>query len=106
MKTQKNIRFLVNRTYDTITLESAENGDTADSGFIYEDREFHSIRDVLEEIRSLGCIDFYDDFSFYPADGSIDYRTGEETREAVHVNPRTPEALKAWLKTLEIVNLS
>lgn len=80
-------RFRV--TFETITPESVENGDTADSGFIYEDGT-----NLREAIRACGFYPharvpghglFEDSGSWFSTiDADQNYRTGEETRYAIH----------------------
>ena len=79
-------------TYDIVTPESAEQGDTAESGFYsrggwkHDDPSDWTLREVVSE---FGRGAFEDGGSwFYTVDPRVDYRTGEDTSFAVHP-PRT-----------------
>jgi hypothetical protein len=96
--------FLISRTFDVVTPESAQEGDIADSGFIFKDRPA-TLRECLDEVKTLGGIDYHDGENFYPCDSSVDYCTGESTREFVHIRALTPSAGRAWNRALAIVNL-
>ena len=49
--------YLMNKTYDIVTPESAEAGDFADQGFVYEDEEFDSLEELAREILSEGSVE-------------------------------------------------
>jgi hypothetical protein len=78
-------------TFETVTPESAENGEAADSGFISEE--------TTDDFRAMASLLACTEPSDYPlpADGSrvwytqldsdIDYRTGAEERRSYH--PKT-----------------
>lgn len=75
-----------NVTFETITPESAEQGDFADSGYMASDVP---LREALSAIgrwytRSRGA--GLEDAGrwFNTIDDEIDYRTGEHTRYAIH----------------------
>lgn len=100
--------FKVSKTYDVVTPESAEYGDFADSGFIYESTDM-SLRDLLEEINSLGyyehnsnAFDNANHISLYGVDSEIDYSDASETREALHIEA-SPRALKRLGRILKRV---
>jgi hypothetical protein len=79
-------------TYDSVTEESAENGDIESSGFCsphgwkHDDPADLSLREVLSIVGRGSCYD--GGRSFYTADADTNYRTGEDTTYAVHP-PRT-----------------
>lgn len=100
-------------TYETVTEESACDGDVADAGFYFPGGYYDSIRgenhdaiindaqhgqydqymracEALREIREhVGSVDhvecYGESIAVYPADGDVDYHTGEETRITAHV---------------------
>jgi len=79
-------------TYDTVTPESAEQGDIEDSGYYsrggwkHDDPSEWTLHDVVDHFgrNSLENCGTW----FSSIDGETDYRTGEETHYAVHP-PRT-----------------
>ena len=81
-----------NVTFETITEESAENGDTEDSGFLSQDIP---LRDALDEISGDGCHVEADScspaiprwFTFYHTnDGTREfYETGTHENRALHL---------------------
>lgn len=110
MITPVSLRF----TYETITPDSAAEGDADDRGWYQPGGWKFSIMgddpaaaenrregtppyrltgaDAIDEIlRNVGCVDSVtwssgdDAADFYPANGDTDYQTGEETRIMAHV---------------------
>ena len=84
-------------TYDTVTPESAEDGDFADDGFIvpgmwrvpfdkYERNrwELGDLAGLINFARSLGII--HDGDNFYSVDPDENYRTGESTYYGMHID--------------------
>lgn len=105
----------VTRCYDVVTPESAEQGDTADSGRVYEHREM-SFRDLVRELRDfqgVSCSPCSEsDVRRFPHtwavqhDGSIDYRTGECRTESLHVEcADSPRVARWWAKALRVAGL-
>lgn len=97
-------RFRV--TYETVTPESAEQGDYADIGYLDAHGFRNSVQDLsgppaavlgrdcamtLREALALFGYDYgrlgveCGDSAFRQADGAIDYQTGEECRLTLHV---------------------
>jgi len=84
-------------TYETVTPESAENGDWDSAGFItpgmwkfdvdqYDERQQWKLGDLagfIDFARSLGI--YSDGDNFYSVDPDINYRTGESTTYGMHV---------------------
>jgi hypothetical protein len=80
--------FVVSKTYDIVTPESAEHGDYSESGFIFE-RENMTLRELLNELKELGGFDNLHGTgrqSLYAIDSIKDYYDGSETSYAIHVN--------------------
>lgn len=88
----------ITTTYDIVTPESAKEGDVAESGF--EDEIGHDCRPDDYDIDDGNptpvhvAVAFLDDKcldsgggpgSYYEADGTTDYKTGENTRRAYHL---------------------
>lgn len=81
--------YQVSKTYSIVTPESAEQGDYAETGFMFEPKEM-SLEDVLLEVKDLG---YYENFqpqdlsqSLYTTDPEMDYHTGEDTYYGLHIN--------------------
>lgn len=83
-------------TYDVVTDESAENGDTSEAGFerfIPVDDCF----DALEQLKNHGPYqDSGDNESYYTSDAEQDYMTGDHTNRAYHLSGFT-EAELEWI---------
>lgn len=84
-------KFLVGRTYETVTPESAENGECEDSGWVFEPREM-SLREVLDELRDcteLSCSHVTPDNAAHvwaSTEAHVeDYSTAETRSESVHL---------------------
>ena len=97
--------FQVGKTYEVITPESAEHGDAEERGWVFG-AEPMTLRETMREIGKLGA--FEPDSSpvprkgtrwtLYETDGDVNYRTGAETRNALHI--RAPENAMRRLKQL------
>ena len=108
----------ISYTYDVVTPESAEQGDTADHGFCEPggweyslldpateaDVDAHpecywvpvskrSVREGIAAACDWGCVEDNGDGSFYSVDPDVDYSTGESRSHAVHFNGFTPATL-------------
>lgn len=97
------MRQRFNVTYDIVTPESAEHGDTAERGFIDADGRQIELPDdccgepagkikqecamtLREALQHAGGFERSDDgFSYYEADGRMDYYSGAEERRALHL---------------------
>lgn len=104
--------LLISRCYSTVTPESAEAGDFADTGHVYESADF-TFRELVRELR-----DFYSLSCSHPGpspDASIwacsgfevsDYSTGEEREETLHFSRDNPPRFhKYWGKALRAAGL-
>lgn len=75
-------------TYDVVTPESAEQGDTADSGYYsrggwkHDDPSDWTLHEVVSQFGRNSLEDSGSWFSTTDAD--VDYRTGEDTSYSVH----------------------
>lgn len=89
----------VSKCYQTVTEESAENGECASQGFESEDVPY-TFKELCELINGLSC-------SSMPSTGSIsdwvetdpeqDYRTGEYTSYSYHYSrDNLPRTAKYW----------
>jgi len=89
--------ILITRCYSEVTPESAENGDTSDAGFVYEDAPF-TFSDLVREIENGG---FHRDggtewLSTYPWVES--YETMTERDESLHFSQANPEHMRKWFE--------
>lgn len=103
--------ILISKTYQTITPESAEDGDIADQGFVFED-EPYTFRELLRLIQMEG----FNSVSCSPATGEPyewldtypepDYQTGEETIYSLHFSRNNESrAAKYWKAAFKAANL-
>lgn len=82
-------------TYDIVTPESVESGDTAESGFVLSDGSHVEVTHVQEVWQSvgmtlrqaiglIGCVEKGGNGSYYETDGHND-RTGDHETRALHL---------------------
>ena len=96
--------LLISKTYCTITSESAENGESAEQGYISENAEY-SFRDLVDAMQEYNnpssmppCGDIYEWLSNNP---ETDYHNGEETTECIHFSKDNPSRKhKYWEKAM------
>lgn len=103
--------FSVSMTYEVVTPESAEHGDVEDQGYDYED-EAMSLTDVVREVQKHGPYDEIQEMPdhragsrgallrLYESEGSVNYRTGAETRHALHIRG-SERAIRRLAQVLE-----
>ena len=95
--------ILISKTYTQITPESAECGDTADRGFLFQD-EPHTFRELVRLMRMhTQCSDYparADGMAWFSSGYSVqDYRTGTEQETSIHYSrPNEDRSLKYWEK--------
>lgn len=107
-----------NVTYDIVTPESAEHGDTAERGFIDSRGNQVELPDdccgepagnikqecamtLREALNYAGGFERHGDgFSYYEADGRIDYHSGAEERRALHLPDNATAASVARIARL------
>lgn len=83
-------KYSMNKTYQVVTPESAEQGDFSDQGIEYEDKEFDSLWEMADEIRNAGATELSSSGTASPhdwystPDPERNYRTGEETTYSFH----------------------
>lgn len=103
--------ILITKTYDIVTYESAENGESAESGFVFEDVEY-SFRELVDMIERGG----FTNSSCYPPKGDTrewlsnepdtDYVTGDVETESIHYSDKNkPRAAKYWTKAFRAANI-
>jgi hypothetical protein len=107
-------------TYQTVTPESAAQGDFDDQGWVVPGLGEFSCDDVLEEIKaddsdyvvartvaelvsvaeSFGCLFWPDAEWAYSIDPVTDYATGEEKTYSLHVEDVTPPTYRRIVRLL------
>jgi hypothetical protein len=97
--------ILVNITFEIVTEESAENGETAESGFLAENSEY-TFRELVETLR-----DKFTNASCWPVSASVntwftndpdtDFRTRDVETESIHYSrDNPPKNAKYWEKAI------
>jgi hypothetical protein len=85
------MQFLASRIYTDYTPESLEIGDSADSGFLY-DNELLSLREIIRELRDCSFLSDSSKITGHTWASTdtyfVDYRTGLERKEDVHIRQR------------------
>lgn len=91
--------YKVSKTYSIVTPESTEHGDYAETGWEFEQRDM-DLEETMHEIRELGYFENFQpnslEQSLYAIEPDSDYRTGEDTYYALHI-----EASEMEMKILE-----
>lgn len=81
------LTFTVNKTYEIITPESAEEGDAAERGYDLED-EAMDLRELMNELER--CSELSDSHvharTWATCYGSPDMHTGEYRNESIHIS--------------------
>lgn len=102
--------ILVHKTFTEITPESAEDGDSSDSGMVWENVEY-TFKELVRLLRD------YPEASNYPTNGSTGewyetgyftecYATGTERCEAVHYSAdNAARSAKYWRKAAQQAGL-
>lgn len=97
--------LLISKTYEVITPESAEDGDIADSGFIFKDEEW-TFRELVERInwgyhnsnRPHGVPDWLS------TEPELDHRDGSYTTYTLHPG-KDKQSLRYWEKACKVAGL-
>lgn len=94
----------ISKTFEVVTEESAQDGEAAEHGFIFEDRPY-TFRELVREMEG------FPECSCQPASGDThewltsyaeqDYRTGAYESESIHFSEKNPPRLaKYWRKAM------
>lgn len=101
--------ILISRTFDTVTPESAEGGDVADSGFLAESESvtFRELVSLMESHPNPSCHpprgEAYEWLSSYP---ETNYRDCSETTESLHFSRENPPRMaKYWRKAMRAAGI-
>ena len=103
--------ILIDKTFSEVTPESAEHGDTSDSGHVCVNCEY-TFRALVQELRN------FSETSSYPCAGSPrdwvstsysveDYSTMTARSESLHFSHDNPaRKAKYWRKALQVAGLA
>ena len=99
--------ILIDKTFDEVTPESAEDGDTSDSGFIVENEPM-TFRELVNELRGYPFASTArvtgSSYEWASTEPETDYRTGAEYQESIHYSyNNAPRAAKYWRKAMRYV---
>lgn len=101
--------ILISRTFDIVTPESAEEGESADSGFLAES-ESVTFKELVSLMRAHPNPSCYpprgESFEWLSSHPETDYRDASETTESLHFargNP--PRAAKYWRKAMRAAGI-
>lgn len=89
-------------TYEIVTEESAELGDIAESGFLWEDVP-HTFRELVDTIESGGFIHPSSSHgvpNWLSSEPEIDYITGESETRSIHPG-RGNRSQRYWEKAIK-----
>lgn len=98
--------IILSMTYDIVTPESAENGETEDRGFLWENIPY-SFRETVVLIKDGGFM--YPSCSngipnWLSTEGETDPHTGETETRSLHPN-NDPKSLRYWKKACRAAGL-
>jgi hypothetical protein len=95
----------VSKTYEVISIESAEAGDSEEHGFEFEDRDF-TLRELVDELEEYLEVsgDLSDGSTWATTEADQDYRTGDWTRYSLHLNHGASDRqVRIWTSALRFV---
>ena len=94
-------------TFETLSEESVVNGDTEDTGFVFENVP-HTARELARYITRHGFTEPSDSHGtpqWLTCYGEADYRTGVTESRNLHPG-RDTQSQKVWAKVLRICNVT
>lgn len=98
----KTPEFIISRTYSEVTPESAEDGDTSDTGTIDERAryDFRQLIDLMRQHPEASASHGTDTRVWYSTGYQVDdYSTGTEREECIHWHRENlPRHAKYWTK--------
>lgn len=101
--------ILISRTFDVITPESSESGESAESGFLVESESvtFRELVSLMRAHPNPSCYpprgESFEWLSSYP---ETDYRDASETTESLHYAQENPaRRLKYWRKAMRAAGI-
>ena len=101
--------ILINKTYQIVTQESAEQGEVAEQGFLYEDSEysFKELVEIMQEYRNGSCYPMNGSaFEWLSNDSEEDYSTGDIETQSIHYSRNNnARSLKYWRKAMIVAGV-
>ena len=96
--------ILISRTFDVVTPESAEDGESAESGFLVES-ESVTFRELVSLMRAHPVASCYpargEAFEWLSTYPETDYRDASERTESIHFDrENSPRLMKYWRKAM------
>jgi hypothetical protein len=94
-------------TYETITPESAENGESEDHGFVFEACDCGA-RELMRYIQRDGFTEPSDSHGvprWLTMYGDADYRTGEVENRSIHPGADS-QSQRVWARVLKIAGVT
>ena len=99
----------ISKTFEVVTEESAQDGEAAERGFVFEERPY-TFRELVREMEG------FPECSDRPASGRVgewltsyaeqDYRTGAYESESIHFCRSNPPRLaKYWRKAMRAAGI-
>jgi len=101
--------IIISRTFDVITPESAEDGESAESGFLAES-ESVTFRELVSLMRAHPVASCYppsgEAFEWLSSYPETDYRDASERTEALHYGHKNPSRnAKYWRKAMRAAGI-
>ena len=102
--------ILIDKTYEVVTEESAEDGEVADAGFSAE-KEPVSFRELVDMLKSEFIHASQSPVSrsthvWFTSESEQDYMTGEYRSESIHFSRENPSRkAKYWVKAMQCAGL-
>jgi hypothetical protein len=96
--------FLISKTYQTVSPESADYGEYEDSGYCWENTEcsFSEIVDTIRGLEPSQSPITNPAFVWFTEHGDTNYNTGEETNYSYHYSRDNKQGnLKHWVKAIK-----
>lgn len=84
-------RYIVNKKYEVVTEESAQQGDAADRGFEFEDETYDSLRDLIQANSNENWLEWSSShvsgspYEWLVSEAEQDPRTGEYKSYGLHI---------------------
>ena len=97
--------LLIDKTFEVVTEESAEDGEVADAGFSAIG-ECYTFRELVSLLKSIYVYPSESPVSrssrvWFTSETEQDYRTGEYRNESIHYSAENPSRkVKYWIKAM------
>ena len=101
--------LLISKTYCMVTPESAEEGESADDGFVFEDKPmtFRELVSELSEYVSASQSHGMTRHTWFDTCWETDYRDASSTGYSIHFSDKNPESkVKYWVWAAKLAGLA